>query len=36
MSVVESQAFNELVNLIPGHIRNSLTRKKVTKRIETR
>ena len=36
LSVVESQAFSELINLIPGHNRNSMTRKKATKRIETK
>ena len=36
LNLVESQAFNELINLIPGHNKNSMTRKKATKKFETK
>ena len=34
--VVESRALNKILNLIPDHQKNSMTRRKITKRIENK
>jgi len=36
MTTVESSSFQELLDLIPGYGKNSMTRRKITKRIEDR
>ena len=36
LSELESRAFNEIWNLIPGHQKNLMTRRKITKRIENK